>query len=97
MRIWLVVLVADVLVLSLITFMQYAWDKRQAGRGGWRISENQLHLLALMGGWPGALIGQRVLRHKSVKTRFRVVFVLTVMGHLALAAGITYLVMTGTR
>jgi len=92
MRLWLIILAADVLVMSLLTFGLYAWDKRQAGRSGWRVPEKRLHVMSLLGGWPGALIGQRWLRHKSIKTRFRVVFLGTVLLHLAICSGITYLV-----
>ena len=92
LRIWLIVLALDTLGLSLITLIHYAWDKRQALRSGWRVPERRLHVLSLLGGWPGALIGQRWLRHKSIKTRFRVVFWLTVVGHLALAGFITWVV-----
>ena len=38
-----------------------------------------LHGLSLIGGWPGALIAQQVLRHKSRKEEFRFVFWLTVV------------------
>lgn len=44
-----------------------------------RIRERTLHLLSIAGGWPGALIGQQWLRHKSVKASFRRVFWLTVL------------------
>ena len=80
------------LMLSLLTLMLYAWDKRRARRGGWRVSEKQLHLVALLGGWPGALLAQHSLRHKTVKRKFRFVFWLTVIGHVALSVGVTYLV-----
>lgn len=92
MQLWLNILAADVLVMSLLTLGVYAWDKRQAKRAGWRVPENRLHLLSLLGGWPGAMIGQRWLRHKSIKTRFRVVFWLTVCLHLTIVAGGTYLI-----
>jgi uncharacterized membrane protein YsdA (DUF1294 family)/cold shock CspA family protein len=59
---------------SLITFIAYAFDKSAAQSGSWRTQENTLHLLALIGGWPGALIAQNRLRHKSRKTSFQVVF-----------------------
>lgn len=66
------------LVVSLATFAAYALDKRAAEKGNWRTSESTLHLLALAGGWPGALIAQSRLRHKTRKQPFRAVFWATV-------------------
>ena len=67
------------LVLSAITYFIYAWDKASAKAGRWRTQERTLQLLALLGGWPGALIAQQTLRHKSKKTSFRIVFWATVL------------------
>jgi len=67
------------LVLSTLTFIVYAVDKSAAQYGRWRTREATLHLLALAGGWPGALMAQKVLRHKSSKRSFRAVFWLTVL------------------
>ena len=67
------------LVASSATFAAYAIDKSAARRGAWRTSESTLHLLALAGGWPGALIAQSRLRHKSKKQPFRAVFWATVV------------------
>lgn len=47
--------------------------------GRWRIAENTLHLLALLGGWPGALLAQYRLRHKSSKPAFLIIFWATVL------------------
>ncbi len=66
-------------ISSLLTFLMYAKDKSAARKGAWRISENTLHLFSLFGGWPGALIAQQKLRHKSKKQPFRFVFWLTVL------------------
>lgn len=72
--------------LSLIAFVAYAIDKSAAQRGGWRTSEGTLLFLGLAGGWPGALIAQETLRHKSKKASFRGVFWVTVlMNCIALA------------
>ncbi|QYJ83357.1 DUF1294 domain-containing protein [Shewanella aegiceratis] len=71
-------------VMSLITFLCYALDKRAAQRDNWRISENRLHMLSLIGGWPGAMLGQQHLRHKSSKRAFRVVLWLTVIINISL-------------
>ncbi len=78
---WLVVLAY--FVLGLVTFSVYAWDKSSARLGRWRTKESSLHLLELIGGWPGALIAQRLLRHKSSKQRFLAVFWLTVLLNVA--------------
>ena len=66
------------IVISLLTFIAYALDKSAAKRGAWRTQEGTLHLLSLAGGWPGALIAQQVLRHKTKKQSFRSVFWITV-------------------
>nr|CAP48610.1 putative integron gene cassette protein [uncultured bacterium] len=67
------------LVISAATFGAYALDKSAAKKGAWRTSESTLHLFALIGGWPGALIAQSGLRHKSRKQPFRGVFWATVV------------------
>ncbi len=72
------------LLLSLATFVAYAADKNAAQQGAWRQSEGKLHLFALMGGWPGALIAQQSLRHKSSKEVFQRVFWATVAINVAL-------------
>ena len=65
--------------LSLIAFLAYALDKSAARGGSRRTSEGTLHLLGLAGGWPGALIAQQTLRHKSKKASFRWAFWITVL------------------
>ena len=67
---------------SAITFIAYALDKSAARRGGWRTSESTLHLLSLAGGWPGALLAQQRLRHKSRKAGFQWAFWFTVIANL---------------
>ena len=67
------------IVGSLFTFIMYAADKSAARKGNWRTKESTLHLLSLAGGWPGALIAQQKLRHKSKKQSFRSVFWVTVL------------------
>lgn len=67
------------LLLSLITFLLYWQDKIKAQNDEWRTPEKKLHFFSLIGGWPGALIAQRLLRHKSRKQSFRVVFYITVV------------------
>ena len=66
-------------VVSIITFTMYAKDKNAAEWGTWRTQESTLHMLALVGGWPGASIAQSFLRHKSKKLSFRVTYWVTVI------------------
>ena len=66
-------------VASVITFLAYAQDKSAAQHNRWRTKESTLHSLALVGGWPGALLAQKLLRHKSSKASFQRVFWVTVL------------------
>lgn len=65
--------------MSIVALGFYLYDKGAAARSQQRTPENTLHLIALLGGWPGALIGQGLFRHKTSKTSFQVVFWLTVV------------------
>lgn len=68
-----------IVVISAITYGMYAHDKRRAVSAGWRIPESTLHLAELLGGWPGALLAQRRLRHKCSKPSYQVVYWLIVI------------------
>lgn len=67
------------LMASLVAFAAYAFDKFAARNDRWRTRESTLHLFALVGGWPGALAAQRLLRHKSSKRSFQIGFWVTVV------------------
>ncbi|MDF3932346.1 DUF1294 domain-containing protein [Pseudomonas citronellolis] len=68
-------------LLSLAAFYAYWRDKRSAEQGAWRTPEQTLHLLELLGGWPGALLAQRVFRHKTRKASYQIVFWVIVLAH----------------
>jgi uncharacterized membrane protein YsdA (DUF1294 family) len=68
---------------SIVCYIAYWVDKRAAQSGGWRIKESTLLLLGLAGGWPGAILAQVFLRHKSSKPSFRWRFWLTVLLNVA--------------
>jgi len=84
------------LLISLITFFVYAFDKVAAKDGAWRTKESTLHLLSLVGGWPGALIAQQKLRHKSKKQSFRSAFWITVFVNVGVFAWMFTPAGTGT-
>ena len=76
----------SLLLLNIATFWSYWLDKHAAKTQQWRTRESQLHLLALLGGWPAAWWAQEVLRHKSIKPAFRQAYVGTVVVHCAVLA-----------
>lgn len=78
------------LVVAIITFIVYAIDKAAARGERWRVPEKVLHAFALLCGWPGAMLAQKVLRHKSVKKEFRFVFWVTVSLNLAVLGWYVY-------
>lgn len=82
MPLWAWILVAYA-SMSLITLSAYAWDKRSARLGRRRTPERTLHTLELLGGWPGAILAMRLVRHKNRKGRYVVVLAMIVAAHLA--------------
>jgi uncharacterized membrane protein YsdA (DUF1294 family) len=68
-------------LLNALTYWAYAVDKRRAEEREWRVPEARLHLLELLGGWPGAFLAQRRLRHKCSKGSYQVVFWLIVLAY----------------
>lgn len=73
---------------SVIAFGMYGYDKFSAKVGRWRTPEKTLLTLGLIGGWPGALLAQEWIRHKSSKVSFQVVFWITVAINCAVLAWI---------
>jgi uncharacterized membrane protein YsdA (DUF1294 family) len=88
----LVIILAWYLALSLVTFGVYGFDKRRARRGGRRVRERTLQGLALVGGWPGALLGRRTFHHKTLKRGFTAVLYAIALLHVAAWA---YLLVSG--
>ena len=79
---------AYLISINAMTLLLYGHDKRQAVVGGTRVPELALHTAALLGGSPGALLGQQLFRHKTRKLRFQMVFAAIVL--LQVAAGYGY-------
>lgn len=86
----IVIYLGLVFVMSVVCFTAYGLDKRLAVNGSRRVPEITLQILALLGGWPGALMGQRHFRHKTQKMSFLIVFWLVVVLHVAIMGTATY-------
>jgi uncharacterized membrane protein YsdA (DUF1294 family) len=76
---------------STVAFFAYGLDKSAALDQRRRTPEGTLHMFGLVGGWPGALVAQKVFRHKSSKREFQTVFRATVL--LNCAALVIYTLM----
>jgi uncharacterized membrane protein YsdA (DUF1294 family) len=70
------------LITSLSCFVAYALDKSAARNGAWRTPEHTLLLLGLVGGWPGGVLAQQWLRHKTAKRSFQQMFWFTVVANI---------------
>lgn len=71
-------------LMSIATFGLYYLDKSAAIGGSWRIRETTLQLAALVGGWPGAVLAQQLLRHKNRKPAFQAAFWCIVVLNIAI-------------
>lgn len=75
----LLFLVFHLISINIVTVVAYYVDKRAAKKGAWRVPENTLHVLEFFGGWSGALIAQKIFRHKTRKKSFRAMFYLMIV------------------
>ncbi|MFT4569858.1 MAG: uncharacterized membrane protein YsdA (DUF1294 family)/cold shock CspA family protein [Hyphomicrobiaceae bacterium] len=69
--------------MSILTYAFYYVDKRRAETNRWRITETSLHVMEALGGWPGALVAQLALRHKTQKPDYQRVYWAIVAVHAA--------------
>jgi uncharacterized membrane protein YsdA (DUF1294 family) len=78
--------------LSMFSFLFYFFDKSAANHGEQRTSEAALHVMDVIGGWPGALLAQQLFRHKTIKASFQRIFWVTVFLNLGVVG---FLVVSG--
>ncbi len=71
-------------VLNLISFGAFVWDKHKAKKGEWRTPEKTLLIAAFFGPF-GAVAGMQLARHKTRKLKFKLVYVFLVL-HIILIA-----------
>ena len=85
-----VLVLAPYCLFSVVGFAMYRNDKLAAERGAWRTPEANLHAIALLGGWPGALVARRIFRHKTTKEPFRTIFWGTVIANCVALAWLLF-------
>ena len=68
--------------MNVLTFLMMGYDKHEAKKGSWRISEKSLFTMVLLGGSIGGIIGMFAFRHKTKKWYFRVGFPIILIFHI---------------
>lgn len=63
---------AYLIVINVVTFLIFCWDKYCAVSHKWRVPENTLIGLALLGGSVGAYAAMQTVRHKTRHLKFMV-------------------------
>lgn len=71
------------LLANVLTLVIYGADKMAARKAWCRVPESTLLVLGMLGGWPGAMIGQRLFRHKTQKQPFRTYFTVSVIVNIS--------------
>lgn len=74
-----------ILAINLIAFAAMGIDKWKAKRGAWRIPEQTLLSLVLLGGGIGGIAGMYMFRHKTKKPRFFIGFPVILISEIVLA------------
>ena len=70
------------LLINVLTMAMYGADKQAARKGMCRVPEATLLVFGVTGGWPGAIVGQQLFRHKTQKQPFKTWFMLSVILNL---------------
>ena len=76
------------LLANLLTLIIYGADKMAARKAWRRVPEATLLVFGVVGGWPGAILGQQLFRHKTQKQPFKTRFVFSVIVSIAMMVGI---------
>jgi uncharacterized membrane protein YsdA (DUF1294 family) len=69
------------LLVNLICFALFTWDKVAARRHRSRIAETTLHLWTILGGAVGALCARQIFRHKTQKALFTLIIWVSLILH----------------
>lgn len=67
------------LLANMLTLVIYGIDKTAARKTWRRVPESTLLVFGVVGGWPGAIVGQQLFRHKTQKQPFKTYFIISVL------------------
>lgn len=60
-----------IVLINILTFFIYGIDKLKAKKSKWRVSENTLIGMAIIGGSIGAWLGMKIWHHKTLHKKFK--------------------------
>lgn len=74
------------IIINIVGFLAMYIDKQKAKRGKWRIPENTLLIITVLGGGVGTIAGMYTFRHKTQKPKFTIglpaILILEIIGAL---------------
>ena len=73
------------LIINLISFIVFFVDKKKSIKNKWRIKENTLHLLSLIGGVYGSIAAMLLFRHKTKKSKFCIITAIALIINIFIA------------
>lgn len=73
------------LIINIVTFLTMWYDKHEAKKGQWRISEKTLFFLVTIGGSIGGILGMKIFHHKTKKWYFKYGFATILIIQIMLA------------
>lgn len=76
------------LLINMLTLVMYGADKMAARKGMRRVPEATLLVFGVTGGWPGAIVGQQLFRHKTQKQPFKTYFLLSIVVSITVMAAV---------
>ncbi len=89
-RLRMPILLTYLIAINITAFALYGMDKLSAIYKWQRVPEKLLHLLALTGGSPLALMAQQFFNHKTSKRQFLIAYWLIVVAQAALIYAVFY-------
>lgn len=79
------------LLVNVLTLVIYGADKMAARKAWRRVPESTLLVFGVVGGWPGAIAGQQLFRHKTQKQPFKTYFIISILLSVSAMAAVYWL------
>lgn len=79
------------LLVNVLTLVIYGADKMAARKAWRRVPESTLLVFGVVDGWPGAIAGQQLFRHKTQKQPFKTYFIISILLSVSAMAAVYWL------